>query len=171
MNPTTEGLPVKLYYNQSQITGAHILDDGENEIAEVFSAAIGNEEAARLARLFAASETMQSALRSVFEWCDLIEQNYPDMTFTKAVRAAVAEAEGKDAEPVKNYAVTGRAYGDDEASTEIYNRFTRSAAIAAFKQWIAPNGATAEALKYEGEGFEGCWIDAVIESDSPLRMD
>lgn len=153
---------MNLFYNYNQSTGAHIIDDGENEIAEIFSEAIGDDEAARLARLFAASETMQSALRSVLEWCDLIEQNYPDMTFTKAVRAAVAEAEGKDAEPVKNYAISGRALGDDEASTLVFNGRTRSAALAAFDVAMRPFDTD--------PGEVEIFVDAVIESETPLTI-
>lgn len=32
-----------------------------------------------------------SALREVREWCDLIEQNYPEMRFAKSVRKAISE--------------------------------------------------------------------------------
>lgn len=160
----------KLFYNHNGGTGAHIIDDGEDEIAEVFSTAISDDEAARLATMFVASETMLAALKSVSEWCDLIEQNYPEMTFTKLVRNAVAMASNTEVEPVKNYTVVGRAYNDDEVSTRIYNFCTRSDAIAEFTKVIAPDGASDMAKHLEGEDFDGVFIDAVIESETPMDI-
>lgn len=37
---------------------------------------------------------MEAALREVAEWADLIEQNYPEMLFTKSVRKVLAEIDG-----------------------------------------------------------------------------
>ena len=45
-------------------------------------------------RLYQAAPDLLAACQDVREWCDLIEQNYPEMRFTKAVRAAVAKATG-----------------------------------------------------------------------------
>ncbi|WP_269581930.1 hypothetical protein [Roseibium sp. Sym1] len=161
---------MSLFFNRSQMTGAYIIDNGEDEVAEVFPDSVGHDEAKRLAALFAASETMHSALIAVAEWCDLIEQNYPEMAFTKHVRAAMGAANGESPEPVKNYAVTGRAYGDDEASTRIYNGYTWSVAIAKFNGDLAPDEIDDTTKFLEGEDFEGVYIDSVIESDSPLQI-
>ena len=52
------------------------------------------EEAQANAALIAAAPLMYEALEAVREWCDLIEQDYPEMLFTKSVRAALAAAKG-----------------------------------------------------------------------------
>ena len=44
--------------------------------------------------LIAAAPDLLAALEDVREWCDLIEHHYPEMLFTKKVRAAIAKAEG-----------------------------------------------------------------------------
>lgn len=43
-------------------------------------------------RLIVTAPDLLAALEAVHEWCDLIEQNYPEMLFTKKVRAAIAKA-------------------------------------------------------------------------------
>jgi len=51
-----------------------------------------NQEVAALHRLRRINAELLAALKGVEEWCDLIEQNYPEMWFTKRVRAAIAKA-------------------------------------------------------------------------------
>jgi hypothetical protein len=75
-------------------------------------------------------------------------------------------------EPVSNYTVIGRAHGDDEATTIVFNDCTRSEALKKFAEDLRPNPDHLAILRENADtpDWDGVYIDAVINSSAPMTL-
>lgn len=71
-------------------------------------------------------------------------------------------------EPVSNYTIVGRTYGDDEVSVRIYNDTTESEAAEQFRKELAPDDISDTTRRLEGDEFTGVYIDTIIRSEAPM---
>ncbi len=75
-------------------------------------------------------------------------------------------------EPISNFTIVGRAHGDDEATTMVFNGVTNSDALEKFTHALRPHLATLKILREQEQNpdWDGVHIDAVIESSAEMTL-